>query len=404
MSQSQTLENFNYGFVYVFHWPEGDQRHEMLYSQPYETFKSGKSDTVRRPRPVGTDVLFAGTNVFYHKTFNKVQQVVHVERDPYGDWEFQSHYPLSGQYDWGNAAQTALQSIHSGQDGWATELRNKIQGVTINLAQHFAERKQTENLFLDFGKRVVASARALRRGRPQDVYDAITGGKQLPKNWRRGFSPEARQRATDNWLAFQFGVRPLVSDMSSSIEAYYKARRAKPIIKAFRVSPKGWRGHDSTVQYGPVNPTRYECEATSTKRVVCYAELDDDTGLWSVSSQLGLTNPALLLWELIPFSFIVDYAINVGDFLEASGTIKGVKRVSINVTDTVVLDSIATDGVGTATWKQVIKTRDITGSLPLPVLKFKQDPFSGTQIVNTLAVLSAQFRGGESRYPSLKRK
>lgn len=34
----------------------------------------------------------------------------------------------------------------------------------------------------------------------------------------------------------------------------------------------------------------------------------------STAQQLGLTNPAQLAWELVPFSFVVDWFIPVGDF------------------------------------------------------------------------------------------
>jgi hypothetical protein len=34
-----------------------------------------------------------------------------------------------------------------------------------------------------------------------------------------------------------------------------------------------------------------------------------------LASQLGFVNPAAIAWELVPFSFVVDWFVNVGEFL-----------------------------------------------------------------------------------------
>ncbi len=35
-----------------------------------------------------------------------------------------------------------------------------------------------------------------------------------------------------------------------------------------------------------------------------------------LANNLGLANPAIVVWELIPFSFVVDWFVTVGQFLE----------------------------------------------------------------------------------------
>jgi hypothetical protein len=37
--------------------------------------------------------------------------------------------------------------------------------------------------------------------------------------------------------------------------------------------------------------------------------------LLATASEIGLTNPAEVAWELVPFSFVVDWAIPIGTFL-----------------------------------------------------------------------------------------
>jgi hypothetical protein len=46
-------------------------------------------------------------------------------------------------------------------------------------------------------------------------------------------------------------------------------------------------------------------------------------------SQLGITNPALLVWELIPYSFVIDWLIPVGDFLSSLDALVGVENLLV---------------------------------------------------------------------------
>jgi hypothetical protein len=45
----------------------------------------------------------------------------------------------------------------------------------------------------------------------------------------------------------------------------------------------------------------------------------------ALASQLGVVNPASIAWELIPFSFIVDWFLNVGDFLNQFSDFLGLR-------------------------------------------------------------------------------
>ena len=41
-------------------------------------------------------------------------------------------------------------------------------------------------------------------------------------------------------------------------------------------------------------------------------------------SSLGLANPALVAWELVPFSFVIDWVLPIGSWLTATGPLLGV--------------------------------------------------------------------------------
>lgn len=61
-----------------------------------------------------------------------------------------------------------------------------------------------------------------------------------------------------------------------------------------------------------------------------YVEWDKE-GLATASS-LGLTNPAFVIWDMIPYSHVIDWGIGVGNYLNNLDALAGVKRVSAHYT------------------------------------------------------------------------
>lgn len=51
-----------------------------------------------------------------------------------------------------------------------------------------------------------------------------------------------------------------------------------------------------------------------------------------LASQLGFVNPAVVAWELVPFSFVVDWFVNVGDVLSSYTDFLGFKFLESSVT------------------------------------------------------------------------
>lgn len=352
-----------------------------------------RSDPVKRKKPLGVERLFAGTSVSSSRTWNVpgIAQSTYTSPDgSYSSWSQQS-------FD-GNGSPPRAVNFDRSYGTWSTKLQVKIKDASLNLAQAFAERKQTERMFVDFGQRVVNSYRALRKGRPHDVYSALAKGKKLPRNWKNGFKLDTLNRASDNWLAWQYGVRPLVQDLAGSVSEYLRARGVKPLIRSYRVSSEQEDYQVSTSglgqnQISQVNTSRLE------HRVVAWVEYNaDDSQFLTTANRLGLTNPALLLWELIPYSFVIDWFVNVGDYLTASERIANLKRVGISDTAIETMQCSRSWGGGTATYLRKDKARAFMTFLPKPVLGWKKGINSWERVASSLALLRA--RSQSSNYPS----
>lgn len=164
------------------------------------------------------------------------------------------------------------------------KLRSDEAGSGLNLAVDIAEAKQVKTML-------------------QDAWKAFAYIKYIsPKRWAK------------SWLEYQYGWKPLVQSVYGSFDAILHRR----LNQYTRVTGKGrsfeisWKKF-SDVQY----PGATEVIAKHRRRramYVCEYALKN-----SVQQQLlGYTslNPATIIWELVPYSFVVDWFVNVGGYLQ----------------------------------------------------------------------------------------
>lgn len=187
-----------------------------------------------------------------------------------------------------------------------SRLYEKVKGQHTNLAQIIAERRQTASLFLELVKRLVGFWIKLRKG---DITSAL--GKLFP-----GFF-SAKGIANDH-LAIQYGLRPLLSDMEG-IVATLTNRDFVP----FSVTVKKRIEVPRTVLEvfsGPSGLIYFKDEVTSfgyveVKYKYKFAIPSETKAIKRTFASLGFGNLNALSWELTPFSFVVDWFLPIGSYL-----------------------------------------------------------------------------------------
>jgi hypothetical protein len=113
-----------------------------------------------------------------------------------------------------------------------------------------------------------------------------------------------------NYLEYHFGWEPLMKDIDNLMEIYHSPLRNK----------HGWPVRGVGTSGGPQAPASHPNFAIGTyyawgASVAIRARVKvQNVDLYRLE-QLGLLNPAVLAWELVPFSFVVDWFTNVGDYL-----------------------------------------------------------------------------------------
>ncbi len=187
-------------------------------------------------------------------------------------------------------------------------------GSGFNLAIFLGEGKESLRTITDAASRIYRAAKEVKKGRITNAANILIGGGKSPggkrRNNRKVFS-SVKQDTKDfasNWLQLQYGWLPLLKDVFSAAKhlAYLQNR---PFTATYRVSKSAyWTGTDTI---GPGFSDKYTGWVKESHRLVAKVTSVNEAAL------IGLTNPAAVAWELIPYSFVFDWFIPVGNYLEA---------------------------------------------------------------------------------------
>jgi hypothetical protein len=184
---------------------------------------------------------------------------------------------------------------------WAWGLRQKIDEVKINLGSSLAEYRASARMFGGFATGAYKAFQTIR-GR-------------MPRNKLRACSIPAAH------LAYSYGIRPLVSDLYDSVEEL-NLRLGLPVHKRVTsFTNQRWSGTEELVGRD------WKYNSVRSQRVIAYLQFDP-----SFLGAFSMGNPIEWSWELIPFSFVVDSVIPVGQWLAQLDALVGVSNIKGTVT------------------------------------------------------------------------
>jgi hypothetical protein len=198
-----------------------------------------------------------------------------------------------------------------------TKIRNEIKDMKFNAQQFIAEREQTIQLFIDVVTSVTKVIHGLRTGDIVGAANAvgIRVGKRKRRKYNRSYAKDQSKAAANAWIGMQYGVRPLLEDVKGAAESLAKLMSAPSPIqraevhKAIKMSAdRSWADYyDMPRNLREIQTTEYHM------KYVCYYTYDLNVS--SIPTSLGLTNPASILWELTPWSFVVDWFFPIGNWI-----------------------------------------------------------------------------------------
>lgn len=158
----------------------------------------------------------------------------------------------------------------------------------------------------------------LRFARKLKKFDFKGAARGL--SWPTGRPPPKRGPRTRDfgsaWLEYSYGWSPLIGDIFNALDVLGKTDFSERGIKGV-ASSGGYRWYDGNVKPNPwANSKEFAATFCILKYQANVRITNPNLLLWN---QLGLVNPATIIWEVIPFSFVVDWFVNVQQFL-ATGT------------------------------------------------------------------------------------
>jgi len=206
-------------------------------------------------------------------------------------------------------------------DRLAQRCLEKLKDQKVNLGNFIAERNQAIQMFGDTAGKVARAFNAVKRRQFKKAFEEL--------GCRPSKRLSGRQSAANNWLQLQYGWLPLLDDVYGTAEELERSfgRQTKERPPLMKVVAKG-RLQDADKYYS-VSPASVGAWAERAymydARVILYYTVDYQSSQWL--GRVGLTNPLSIAWEVLPYSFVVDWFLPVGNFLNTLDATLGVSFV-----------------------------------------------------------------------------
>lgn len=207
------------------------------------------------------------------------------------------------------------------------KLYEKVVGSDFNAAIAIgAEGREALEMIGGNAIRLAKSIHFLRRGDFSGAFLALTAGtdrrslRPPPSAFNRDLRNLTTKTMSSYWLEIQYGWRPLLSDVHAAAE-FLAASLMDPLSNTYRV--RVFKGRTRTNNAG-LGTNVYARSLTETD-YHCRRLRGVISEYPSWPDKLGLTNPASIAWEIMPYSFVIDWFTPIGSWLQARSAVSSLK-------------------------------------------------------------------------------
>ncbi len=282
-------------------------------------------------------------------------------------------------------------------------LRDRIEGNDFDLSVFLGTEHQSLRTICDASTTLYNAYKAIRHGNVRKARRILTTRETIwhphlddsVQQFRKYSVPAAvrdnrtnvKDLASSKWLELQYGWLPLISDIYSASEKL-----------AFNLyAPKQFKSHaKGKIKSSPDVVIGGNIQRYSGWYSIRYTAIHAESGTYAQRS--GLTNPENLVWELLPWSFVVDWFIPIGNYLEtrafsqrATGTfvrsiMKSHKGKWVGSSCTILNDKSFVDATS------IIRT--VSSSLNVPTPRFVpfDQAISWRRAANAVALMVQSFK------------
>jgi hypothetical protein len=291
------------------------------------------------------------------------------------------------------------------------ELNNRVikkaKGQQWNAPIFLAEARKTHSMVIARAEHLAEMAYDLRRGRIADFFQkfhksVIPPGRAATKRFNNNYGRNAAGAAGNAWLEYSYGWSPFVKDVRDAMNTLMDLSD-RPASHEVTVASTLKR--ESVVddllgqviwQYPTLGLYAYGHRRTTlqskfrVKWKIKARPLD-------LPARLGLLNPLEVAWELVPFSFVADWFLPIGDYFASLDVNVRFEHIngSYGERSQVTIETIPDDGTHSA-FGGVCKTLYVGRSsmtvAPSVELKLKNWGFDpkAPRLASSVALLSQQ--------------
>jgi len=312
-----------------------------------------------------------------------------------------------GQFAWMPYGSTPDVSVSAAvYNDCLSKLYEQVRGE-LDLSVDFIQWRQTTKMGSDAmtvlrkTRDAILSARKIERLIASSHRRDRESGYRWQRAYERRYRSDLSKKLADNWLQWQYGVKPLMNSIYGVVETFQKPQEPRVRIRArSKQLTTGTRnagnlsgsGIDTKVHYVTSKRCEIVCEMAFAPHVI------DDLARFSS------LNPASLVWEMIPYSFVIDWVYDVGSYLRnvesallyTNNFVSGRVTHTCRETGNAITKGVKNDGVWTTTvssqgdYEVTYKQRAVLTSIPFPRAP-RFEPKLGWQRLVSGAALLRQF-------------
>lgn len=299
---------------------------------------------------------------------------------------------------------------------------DSLKGQNVNLSLAFAERQQTASLVSDTATTLAKGVTALRNGDLKGFKKLIglptkltRGDRRVLKKARNGrWTPD--KKAAGLFLQNRYGWVPLLSDIEGAAKQlaekdlddpkrYCQARKGSHSITSVEENPNHGVG---TSWWGI--PVALDVSINRSWRCFIRCDVYLDNPALQSAAQLGLLNAPAVLWDKLPWSFVADWLLPIGKYINAmdatvgwqfrAGSITRVTKEQWTVrvrgmpNGSGNWNAITASGVGKSS--QGMLDRQVLSGFPVFTVSDLghsiKNPLSTGHVMNAIALLTQAFR------------
>lgn len=237
------------------------------------------------------------------------------------------------------------------------------------VAVNYAERGRAVDALVNRSTGAAASLVLLKQKRWQALLRAA---KKVGANWNKVF------------LEFHFGWIPLARDIFNTVEAILKPPTGKYISK----------GASDYFSFDAVSGGNFHTKRDLSIGVRIKGNVLISNPNLFLFNQLGLLNPASIAWELVPFSFVLDWFSNINTVLSQFTDFAGVDTSKVSWTSRVQGTITEWYGPPYNWFGPTYETFELVRQPGLPAILPTLKPFKGFSVVRGITAIALLLNAG----------